>query len=341
MVDITNLNVPQRICFILDENDIRTAEELTRRCRREIFDLPGLGLKSLDLIEEALAQRGLSLAVDPFGPYTCARHGQPRGDTNLESMFLCDNCAIEFKNNAFRGTAPEYVGPPVRGYCLHCNRFFDNVRIRQWYLCGICYRVARSIGRSVVADDYLQQWWRREVQPHFPHLLLELTDPPEIRSYDPNEAHGGEAQVDFVCTDNQRGEPIFGIELKTGRGYIHGTSIGTKMTQFQLDHSDCDHILNVVRRMDLPVYLAHAQVIDRASPPTVYYIAVGLWWTDIFYMRDYYRLSRTRPRENRPAAYYDIAMFNNMSAFVEHLGNNGPLNIKARMEAEGIPNLYR
>ena len=99
--------------------------------------------------------------------------------------------------------------------------------------------------------------------------------------------------------------------------------------------------MNFVFSDKLPVYLAHAQVIDRASPPTVYYIAVGLWWTDIFSMRDYYRLSRTRPRENRPAAYYDIAMFSNISAFAEHLGNNGPLNIKARMEAEGIPNLYR
>jgi len=283
----------------------------------------------------------MSLADDPFGPYTCARHGQPRGDTSLASMFLCDNCAAEFQSNAFHDKDPEYIGPSVWGYCFHCNRRFDNVRLRQWYLCNICYRVVASIGRSVVADDYLQNWWRERIQAHFEHLRLELVDPPEVRSYDPNEAHDGEVQVDFICTDDRRTEPLFGIELKTGRGYVQGTSIGTKMGRFQLDHSDCDAILAVARREMIPVYLAHAQVIDRAAPPTVHYVAVGLWWTDLFSMREYYRGSRIRPRENRPAAYYDINMFKGMTAFEEHLRDNGPEAMKTRLAAEGIPNLYQ
>lgn len=340
MVDIANFNVPVRVRQLLFGHGIRTTRELTAYCRRELSVLPGIGPKSLDLIEEALGERDQSLAHDPYGPYTCIRHGQPRGDTSLKSLFLCDNCATEFQNNAFRGQAPEYVGTPVRGYCLHCNQRFDNIRMRQWYLCVICNRVVQSIGRSVVADEYLSNWWEQQMQPHFPHLRFELIDPPELRPYDQDQAHGGESTVDFICTDTDLDQPIFGIELKTGRGYVRGTAIGTQMGQFQLDHSDCDAILAVVNRDDLPVYLFHAQVIDRASPPTVYSVAVGLWWTDLFSMHDYYTQSRTRPRENRPAAYFNTAMFRDMDTFIEHLRDNGPQNIKDRMDAEGIPNLY-
>jgi hypothetical protein len=339
VLDIHNLNLPVRIQQLLSEQGITTIEQLTTFCRRELSRLPKLGAKSLDQIEDALIERGLSLAQDPFAPYTCARHGQPRGDVSLESLYLCDGCAGTFQNIPFRGTTPEYVGPPVKGYCLHCNRLFNNVRLRQWYLCGICSRVVKSIGRSIVADDYLQAWWQREVQPDFPHLRLELTDPPELRSYDFNEAQE-ETQVDFICSDTRYREALFGIELKTGRGYVRGTYIGTKMGQFQLDHSDCDAILSVVHREGIPVYLAHAQVIDRVSPPTLYYVAVGLWWTELFSMKDNYDRSRIRPRENRPAAYYNINMFNDMDAFPNHLRDNGPENLKIRMKKEGIPDLY-
>lgn len=113
------------------------------------------------------------------------------------------------------------------------------------------------------------------------------------------------------------------------------------MGQFQLDHSDCDAIMDVVRREELPVYLAHAQVVDRVLPPTTYYVAVGIWWTDLFSMSENYNESRSRPRENRPAAYFNTTMFNDTQAFIDHLNNNGPDHIKTRMKQDGYPGLYR
>jgi len=341
MESVSSLNLPKKVQKLLLQHDIGSIDDLVRLCRRELGDLPGIGKKSIDLIEKALFDRGLSLTHDPWGPYICARHGQPRGDSGLESLFLCDECASDFKNNAFRETDAEYVGPSVRGYCLHCNRYLEDVHLRQWYLCGVCNRVVRSIGRSIAANGHVSQWWEEKVKPHFPRLNLELTDPPELQPRDKDQVQAKVSQVDFTCIDTQSGDAIFGIELKTGRSHIHGSSIGSKMAQFQLDNSDCDDILSVVHRERIPVYVLHAQVIDRADPPTVRYVPVGLWWTDLFSMRDHFKGSKTRPRETRIAAYYDVRMFQQMDEFIEHLRRDGPQQLRERIEAEGVPQLYR
>jgi len=82
------------------------------------------------------------------------------------------------------------------------------------------------------------------------------------------------------------------------------------MNEFQLDHGDVDDILAVVAREgNLPVYLFHAQVMDRAEPPTVRFVGLGLWWTDLFSMSEQYLGSRRRPLETKMAAYYNTGMF--------------------------------
>jgi len=167
-----------------------------------------------------------------------------------------------------------------------------------------------------------------------------LTDPPELRPYSHAQTEPKIARVDFACTDTASAVDIFGIELKTGRSHIRGTGVGSKMQQFQLDHSDCDDILSVVLNKRFPVYLVHAQVIDRADPPTTYFVAVGLWWTDMFSMKPHHEASRKRPRETRIAAYYDTSMFREMSSFVEHLKSGGSIELAERLRAEGIPELY-
>lgn len=340
MATVSSLDIPARVKTVLHKHGIQDTEHLVRFCRRELRDLRGIGPASLDAIESAVTDLGLSLAVDPWAPYVCARHGRASRDTSLVSFFLCDACAGKFSSNAFRGKEPEYEGNAVTGHCLHCNQQLDNIRLRQWFLCRVCDRVVRSIGRSVVADEYAMRWWRQSVKPSFPHLHLRLTDPPTLQPRDPRQAQSNRAEVDFTCVDTRVRLPVFGIELKTGRSRISGTSIGSKMGQFQLDNSDCDDIVDVVSRDGLPVYLAHAQVIDRADPPTVHYAAVGLWWTDLFSMREHFTESRRRPRETRIAAYYDTAMFREMEEFVEHLRQEGPRHVAARIEAEGIPQLY-
>lgn len=79
MVDILKLNIPSGTQRLLNKHGIRTLKALTKFCRRELTDIPKLGPKTADLIEKALSDRGLSLAEDPWGPYTCARHDKPRG----------------------------------------------------------------------------------------------------------------------------------------------------------------------------------------------------------------------------------------------------------------------
>jgi len=337
---IARLEIPERLAGLLLQQDSIDISSLTQHCRRELGDLPGIGPKSLDIIEAALVKANTSLADDPWGPFNCAREGLPRSDAGLESLFLCDNCAKNFTDNAFRGSEPEFVGEAVKGYCLHCNRFLENIRLRQWYLCGVCNRVVRSIGRSIVADESVVQWWDREVKPKFSHLELNITDPPELRPRGQDIIQSKVARIDFTCHDTQSHEDVFGIELKTGRSHIQGSSIGNRMGQFQLDNSDCDDILEVVQRENMPVYLIHAQVIDRASPPTIYYVAVGLWWTDLFSMEDNFRENRTRPRETRTAAYYDTNMFREMGEFIDHLLDNGPDHMRKRIKIKGIPRLY-
>lgn len=341
MTSVEALSIPERYCTILRSNSINTVEDLISYCKREILFLHRIGPRACDVIENALEEEGFELAPDEYAPYTCARHGQPRGDVSLTSLFLCESCKRDFQINAFRGKTPEWVSEPIEGYCLYCNQQRDDIKIYQWYLCAICARVVKSIGRSVAANNYLLAWWNRHIQPQFPHLHLELVDDPELRPYDPNEAHNGPSQVDFICTDQNTGEPVFGIELKTGRGNVGGSSIGTKMARFQLDNSDCDAIMEVAQREGFPVYLAHAQVIDRNSPPTTYYVAVGLWWTDPFSMQENFEVSRQRPRENRPAAYFKTGMFYDTPALITHLQNDGPTQIKERIEREGHPALYR
>jgi len=338
--NLAELNLPGRIRTILVAHGIGEMEELVELTPRELGGFRGIGPRSVVVIQKALAEVGQELAFDPLGPYECARHGREAWDAGLRSFFLCDVCASEFKNAAFSGADPEYVGPSMAGHCSHCNKPCETIRIRQWFLCGVCDRVVRSIGRSIAADTYLLSWWEEKAAVRLPTLELTLTDPPELRPYSYARIETKVARVDFTCADTASGVDIFGLELKTGRSYIQGTGVGSKMQQFQLDHSDCDDIVSVVRTRGFPVYVVHAQVIDRADPPTTYFVAVGLWWTDMFSMKPHHKASRTRPRETRIAAYYDTSMFREMGSFIEHLESGGAAQLTEGLHADGVPELY-
>ena len=302
------LGLPRALLQRLNAVGITTVGKLAALNRRELRDIQGIGPGAVQRIEAALGTMELRLADDPWGPYTCARHGEPSWDTKLATMYLCNPCSQKFTAQAFAGTQPAFEGERVKGYCLHCNQRRD-VRLRQWFLCGVCERVVRSIGRSVVADQFVLDWWKREAAERVPGLRLSLVDEPELRSHDRRSVRERISAIDFICEDASR-KYLFGIELKAGRSYIRGRSIGTKMNEFQLDHGDVDDILAVVAREgNLPVYLFHAQVMDRAEPPTVRFVGLGLWWTDLFSMSEQYLGSRRRPLETKMAAYYNTGMF--------------------------------
>lgn len=312
---------------------LKSANDLTALCDRELFQIPGIGHKSVAKIEVALSTAGMSLANDPFGRYTCARHGQPAGNAGLTSFFLCQSCTEEWVSNAFAGRDPEWEGEKVIGYCIACN-VRKEVRLRQWFLCAICERVARSMGRSIEAERKVADIWSNTAGSSW---KLRAIDPPRLRGIN-STADTKIATLDFLVS--RKGKQLIGIELKTGRGEIGGTGIGTPMGRFQLDVSDCDDICEAARTAEVIPYVLHAQVIDRAEPPTVRHVATGLWWAEYLSLRAAFLETRQRPRENRPAAYFNVDAFRPIDELASHLAAVDLDDEIEKMKQAGWPSLY-
>ncbi len=342
MADLSQLDLSRRVRNILAQNGIEDLDALLKHNERELLALPRFGWGCLNEIRSALDSAGIgSLAVDPYASYVCARHGEAAWDTSLSNLFLCDDCAAEWQATPFAGTEPEYVGDSVDGFCLNCNVKRPDVRLRQWFLCGTCERVAKSIGRSVVAERFVTEKWVELVAPTAPGLSLHSVDQPRLYRRERGASTSKIAEIDFVANDSERDVDVFGFELKTGKSHISGTApVGARMGQFQLDASDCDDITAVMERRGIVVYLLHVQVIDRAHPPTVEYKAIDGWWTDVFRMNENFRHVHRRTREARDAAYFDTAMFEPLNTFAEHVKSGAHERLLARMENEGVPALY-
>ena len=147
------------------------------------------------------------------------------------------------------------------------------------------------------------------------------------------------ATIDFAIYNGE--EKIAGIELKTGRSHLGGRApVGSNMATFQLDHGDCDDITAVAEDERILVYLFHAQVIDRANPPTTRYEATGLWWIDPFNFSESYQTSRTRPRETKTAAYYSTDQFRPFEEFKDHWESGDMGRLRDRFGSDGQPRLY-
>jgi hypothetical protein len=336
---IADLGLPRRIASVLDANGVNTLDELLARNERELLALPGLGAGSLRTVTDTLGDRGLHLAADPWAPYECARHGVAQWDVTLCTHFLCDECSDAFATDSFGGEEPAFVGAPHKGRCSHCN-LVREIRIRQWLLCTWCDRVLRSLGRSIASSRFVMETWAEQIAPQVPSIELRGVDEPRLVRRDADTIAAKVASVDFEGVAVETGELLLAIELKTGKSYISGEAIGSRMGTFQLDQSDCDDITTVAERDGVPVYLFHAQVIDRVEPPTVRFAPVAFWWTHMFAMRDHFVDSRTRPRETKIAAYYSTTMFGTVPELVDHLQSDGPARLKARIANEGLPQLY-
>jgi len=281
-----------------------------------------------------MAKRRSKITAKKVEYPVCVRHLKPRKDVRLRHYFMCDACATEWTNDAFDGNASLWDGLEVHGYCHLCNER-KCVRLRTWFLCDICWRVAGSIGRNHVAERAILDWWRQHIEPSHPHLVIEQNDTSALRPRREGDV-SGEGPLDFLIRDTGSGAVVLGIENKTGRSSIKD------MSAFQLDVSDCDSILHHVRKLNVPCYLVHAQVLERWDPPTMGFEAVGLWWTDIYQMAAEFRDIRMRRDEQRGAAYFRKAAFQDMDELVATLfDKSGNLALVGRFRRERIPQLYK
>lgn len=271
--------------------------------------------------------------TESYDIYTCVRHQKPRKDVGIVTLPLCEDCAKGLIKGGFNSAQPVYEGAPLNGWCCQCNLKKPNVKFRQWYLCGICERVTRSIGRGKVASSYLQNWWNENIAKLTEPIVLVETDAPILRSYGSNK---GEESVnpDFIGFDKDINRELLTIELKAGRSPISG------MSQFQLDTTDCDDILTVVKGKELPALVVHVQVVEQYDPPTSYFKGVGIWWTDIFRMAKAFKSCRRRQTEQRFAAYFDRKCFEPIYTLPDFISSDGLKNLKEMMEKDGIPELY-
>jgi hypothetical protein len=263
----------------------------------------------------------------------CVRHAKPRKDVRLRHFFLCDGCSDQWSTEAFNGHMPLYLGEPVHGYCLLCNRLQKGVRLRTWFLCDICHRVAGSIGRNHVAEQAILDFWEKSVKPRFPSLRLMQNDPSSLRPRRDTD-QSGIAPVDFLTLDEKTRKNVFGIENKTGRSSVR------EMSQFQLDVSDCDCILNEMRSLKVPIYLIHAQVLEVWLPPTMGYRTVGLWWSDVYTMAAHFKDVRMRRDESRGAAYFGKKAFSDIATLPDHLWGKRGFALVERFRREGVPVMY-
>lgn len=307
---------------------------------RDLLAIEGLGPKSLETIAAALAAQGSRLAEDAYAPYTCARDGVAGFGVKLTELWLCDDCADDFTARPFAGIEAVYVSAPVDGYCVNCVAWKPDIALRQWHLCDLCARVAQSFGRSVVASRALLTHWDESYRAETGIKLVEV-DPPRLNRREGNVVVATKASaIDWEGRDERTDEVIFGIEQKTGQKGLGRGSVDP-MSEFQLDTSDCDDIAAVAERRMVPVYVLHAQVVERAVPPTRLFVPAGYWWTDAFSMGERCTSVRPRPRERRPAAYYPVDIFRPLAAFADYLQSGGVDEFVRRTNRDGrFPALY-
>lgn len=321
----------------LERAGVTSLDQLLLLNHREVLGLVGIGPGTTAGIVSALEAAGLALSEDPYAAYVCARHSDAARDAELRGYFLCDACRADYCALAFSDKEPEWIsGESVDGYCGHCNQR-RRVRLTQWFLCGTCDRVVRSIGRGIASAKYVESRWASQVGSAS-RLILTETDPVELQPRGKRSDASRVATVDFVASRSR--VPLLGIELKSGRSALPGGGIGNPMAQFQLDTTDCDDIAAAAERLGTPVFLVHAQVIGRADAPTERYEGVGLWWARPWDMLEHLDRVQRRPRETRDAAYFNTAMFRPFDQFARYLDTDLEADIRL-IEKYGFPLLYR
>ena len=322
---LSDIGLSKSIISKLKGASILSVDDLVELCERELQVIKGIGPKSVEDIKSRLSMAGISLAEDPYPRLSCARHDKERNDARLRGYYLCSSCMEEYQTGAFNDTPPIFqISLPSNSFfCTHCNEK-KQVDIYQWIVCDVCDRVVRSIGRSRAASMGVQGWWTalKSQHPQLPKIIE--SDPPVQRSI---HVENTESKLDFEWIASN-GSILFGAEVKTGRNHLLGGSVGSSMTQFQLDVTDIEDVLDAmeIRQPFIPAYLFHCQVIDLPRPPTTKYECVGIWWAKIDQLISGIERIKQRPRENRPAAYINKTVFNEILSFQKEIDSRGYLS---------------
>lgn len=264
----------------------------------------------------------------------CARCRTERVDTALASFFLCDNCAIALAERAFNGAGPSFWDFGVASYCALCNAQKD-LKLAQWFLCPYCERMVNSYRLGRVSQDHALAEWHRVVEPVASQIGIEPIDPVVLSPYvRPPRRRELAVTLDYRMIES--GVQVAWIELKTGQRSI------AEFATFQLDHSDCDDLLNVVRTTNLPAYVFHGQLDREYYPPGDRSVPRGLWWTDIFTMSEAYQRSERRRRNGgKMAAHFGPGCFRAIDSLGEALRDGHHRTLLARLRNDGPPPLYR
>jgi hypothetical protein len=261
--------------------------------------------------------------------YKCARCGTSGKSLTLSFFFLCDSCTARLTTEAFNNNGPVFEGYQVKGYCYLCANFTD-VKLRQWILCEDCSRVVHSYPIGMLAQRCVLTWLKSNI----PWIKFELTDPVILMPYSRRKV-GKRPQPDITGYDD-KGNKVLMIEVKTGRSSI------SDMGSFQLDVSDCDDILEYVKREQIATYIFHVQVVEMFAPPTSYFRCAGVWWTNIFELSECFQYTRKRRIDRgKEAAYYDPRCFKSVDLFIEEVKKRKYEALTERLRKGSIPALYK
>lgn len=264
----------------------------------------------------------------------CVRCRTERIDTGLRSFFLCEPCAAALREQAFNQNPPSSWDIRVTSYCALCNEERP-LRLYQWFLCPYCDRLVNSYRLGRVSQAFAVAQWELLVAPHAPAIALEVVDAVTLSPYERRSGKRELAEtLDLRAREN--GAPVSWFELKTGQRSI------AELATFQLDHSDCDDIINVVRVSSLPAFVLHVQLGREYRPPSVRVVTYGIWWSDIYAMSEaFVKSERRRLNGGKMAAHFSPACFAPLDSLGRALRDGRHRALRERLNREGPPRMYR
>ena len=252
---------------------------------------------------------------------TCARHTSRRVARSLQTGYFCDACAKRLVVEVFNDRAPVYHGETLKGFCGLCN-LNREVTMRQWFVCPGCWGVVIAYQKSIAASAALAKWWSKSIEPQFAGLTLIETEPVRLTPYVRNpvtklQSASELSILDFLVSNTSKAPAatLFHIEQKTGPGSID------EMSEFQLDVNDFNDIAGATNKTGRPSYIIHVQATYDYLMPTRRTIIKGMWWTDIFTLKENEKRISNRRDEDERAIYYKPAAFKPIETFCRRAGS--------------------